>query len=535
MRRIHQFTRRSGLLFLAFLSACGESVSTTTGANETTPEISTDIPLSSQSYSSSEIAPPTSSFSFNATPPPSSSFIGQTVSSSSFIEQIIAYSSFLEEISSSSEITPYSSFNEPPAQSSSSTIVEAIPLPNNGIPYLRITMADTSSMDSVIYSPCTIEIAGNELYEDLSAASAKIRLRGNSTRLWYDKKPYRIKFDAKTSVLGLDANKDWVLLANYRDQSKFMNAIAFDMARYMGNFAFVNANRFVEVEINGDYKGVYQLTEQIEQAKARVNIGTEGILLSLDQDDGPELSPNATNNFYSKIYGMPVAVKYPKNVTTEEIENIAIDFAKLEQAIANNDYDSVQNLLDVESFIDFILLQEITRNVELEAPRSMYLYKDNSGKYHMGPVWDFDGGFGYSWDEDTKEYFTSQTWILGSKNPSKSPYNCIATEKNDWNMCAGTNMRFNDYDGNAIPGFFVNLFANETFLNTYKTRWESLKASILDIVFSKLDSYISQSAQALENDAQRWPPVRRYDTEIQSLKNWLQERIENYSRILDNY
>lgn len=413
--------------------------------------------------------------------------------------------------------------------------VKKIPLPNNGIPYIRITMADTSNMDSAIYSPCTIEIAGNELYEDLSVASAKIRLRGNSTRLWYDKKPYRIKFDAKTSVLGLDANKDWVLLANYRDQSKFMNAIAFDMARYMGNFAFVNANRFVEVEINGDYKGVYQLTEQIEQAKSRVNIGTGGVLLSLDQDDGPELSPNATNNFYSKIYGMPVAVKYPKNATTEQLENIATDFAKLEQAIANNDYDNVQNLLDVESFIDFILLQEITRNVELEAPRSMYLYKDDSGKYHMGPVWDFDGGFGYSWDEDTKEYFTSQTWILGSKNPSKSPYNCIATEKNDWNMCAGTNMRFNDYDGNAIPGFFVNLFANETFLNTYKTRWESLKASILDIVFSKLDSYISQSAQALENDAQRWPPIRRYDVETQSLKNWLTERIEKYSSVLKNY
>lgn len=206
------------------------------------------------------------------------------------------------------------------------------------------------------YVACTVEIAGNGQYEDIAPASARIRQRGNSTRLWYDKKPYRIKLDSKTSILGLPANKDWVLLANYRDQSKFMNAIAFDMARYMGSFPFVNANRFVEVEINGDYMGMYQLTEQIERAASRVDIDTSGVLLSLDMDDGPELSPDAGNNFYSKVYGMPVAVKYPKNISAERLETIAADFATLEQAIVSADYDNVQKLMDMESFIDFILL-----------------------------------------------------------------------------------------------------------------------------------------------------------------------------------
>lgn len=420
-------------------------------------------------------------------------------------------------------------------------------LPNNGIPYISITVKDSTQLSDTlvtgVYYTCVIQVAGNGKYENIAPRSAKIRMRGNSTRLWYPKKPYRIKFDSKVSMLGLSENKDWVLLANYRDQSKFMNAIAFDMAREMGSFKFVNANRFVEVEVNGDYKGVYQLTEQVEQAKTRVNTGTNGVLLALDKDDGPELSPNETNNFYSKIYKMPVAVKYPKNPNAEQLNSIAEDLKKLEQAIASANYDSVQKLLDVNSFIDFILLQEITRNVELEAPRSMFIYKDESGLYRMGPVWDFDGGFGYSWDEATKEYFSSNTFILGSSNPSKSPYNCTAENKDSWGMCNSPNNNrgqlrnfgSNNYDGYAVPGFFVNLFSNEEFLAAYKMRFEQIKSTLLENTFSKLDSYIAETSVALENDAKKWQPVRPYNTEIVSLKNWLTLRLNSYSSILQEY
>lgn len=498
-----------GGLFLVLLSicACGDSVSEApTG---------TEVAATERTTSITPVDFPNSSF-FNS----SSSLWAPQSSSSSQAQQGF----------SSPQMQPTSSslWN---SQTSSSS-VKNIPLPNNGIPYVRIIATDSIDTE---YVACTIEIAGNGQYEDITPAGARIRQRGNSTRLWYDKKPYRIKLDNKTSILGLPANKDWVLLANYRDQSKFMNAIAFDMARYMGSFPFVNANRFVEVEINGDYMGMYQLTEQIERATSRVDIDTSGLLLSLDMDDGPELSPDAGNNFYSKVYGMPVAVKYPKNISAERLETIATDFATLEQAIVSADYDNVQKLMDMESFIDFILLQEITRNVELEAPRSMHLYRDDTGKYHMGPVWDFDGGFGYGWDEDTKEYFTSQSWILGTGNPSKSPYNCTAESKNDWGMCNGTNTRFNNYDGRAVPGFFTNMFANGTFLAAYRARWESHKNGILADAFAKLDAYVSQTAIALENDATRWPPIRRYDTEIQTLKKWLAERADNYSSVLMQY
>lgn len=466
MGYVCNFAKGLALLFSLFLFACGGS--------ETVNFVSPNDLQTTESLSSSFIDIPLSSEKYELSSSSSSEF---SQSSSSSI--IVQSSSSQELVQSSSAVLPS--------------------LPDNGVPYIRITTNDSANVDSA-YVLCSVEIAGNGNYEDLAPATGKIRTRGNSTRLWYPKKPYRIKLDAKTSILGLPANKDWVLLANYRDQSKFMNAVAFDMARYMGSFAFVNANRFVELELNGEYMGVYQLTEQIEHGVSRVNTGVGGILLSLDQDDGPELSPNATNNFYSKIYKLPIAVKYPKNVTATQIDSISLDFAVLEQAIANADYDSLQKLMDVNSFIDFLILQEITHNVELEAPRSMYLYRDYSGMYHMGPVWDFDGGFAYSWDEDAKKYFVDQDWILSK--------------------------------GWVVSGFFINLFANEKFLDAYKARWNALKTGILTDVFAKLDGYMAQTQKALENDAAKWPPIRSYSEEVQSLKSWLTERVNRYESVL---
>ena len=122
--------------------------------------------------------------------------------------------------------------------------------------------------------------------------TGRIRGRGNSTWLWYPKKPYRMKLDEKASILGLAEEKDWVLLANYRDPTHLMNTFVFTAGNELG-LPYTNHSRFVEVTLNGEYIGLYQLTEQVEQGKTRVNVADEGgLLISLDKDDGPELAPN---------------------------------------------------------------------------------------------------------------------------------------------------------------------------------------------------------------------------------------------------
>ena len=140
------------------------------------------------------------------------------------------------------------------------------------------------------YLPCYISLNAQGSFSNYSA-SAQIRGRGNSSWLWYDKKPYRIKLDEKHKLLGLGKAKSWVLLANYRDVTDLMNTFVFELGQWLG-LPYTNHTRYVELFINGDYKGVYQLTEQIQQGSNRVEVSDEkGILVSLDVDDGPGEAP----------------------------------------------------------------------------------------------------------------------------------------------------------------------------------------------------------------------------------------------------
>lgn len=534
------------------LLACGEAG---TGAQEFVSENSSANSSPDQKTDSlyQEIVGKDSSISLE-------NVVEETPSSSSSNTRIGLSSSESIETSSSSEIQNQSS--EIPNQPGLNEVVEL--LPNNGIPYIRIivpdsvALNDTTENGEAVYSEAVIEIAGNGLYGDVPAMAGKVRYRGNSTRLWYPKKPYRIKFNEMVEVLGLAANKDWVLLANYRDQSKFMNAVVFDMARNMGNFKFVNANRFVEVEVNGDYKGIYQLTEQIEQAANRVNIDkATGVLFNMDKDDGPELNTWEHNNFWSSVYKLPMAVKYPKDVTAAALETIQADFAKVEQAVADGDFATFSALMDVATFIDYLIIQEVTRNVELEAPRSTYLYKESAEeKYAFGPIWDYDGGFGYSWNEETFEYFGENSWILSSGNPSKNPFNCIAENMSAWGYCntanngaggrggmggfggfgPGGNVNAGAaWNGYGESGFFTNMFSNEEFLAAYKARWNELKDVLYDYATANLDEYVELCRRALDNDAVRWQPKRSYTTDVVALKSWLQKRIADYSGIVSAY
>ncbi len=380
------------------------------------------------------------------------------------------------------------------------------------LPKISINTQNLSSITSKEeYTNCNITIDGNKHYKDYSG-TARIRGRGNSTWLWYDKKPYRIKLDEKSEILGLDANKDWVLLANYRDPTHLMNAISFRMSEYMG-FKFTNHTRFVEVTLNGDYIGLYQLTEQIEVAKSRVDIDdNEGYLISLDLDDGPSLNPNGNDNFWSKVFSMPVCVKSPKDRTTQQLEVIKTDFAALETAINSYNYEAVDKLLDIQSFIDYLIIQEITYNVELAAPRSVFMYKDKDGKYFMGPVWDFDAGFDFDWNTmyTGHHYFASYKELVLGTDPASQ------------------------IGGYKVPLFFTRMFKNATFTAQYKERWNKISVGLLDEIINYTDKTAIETAGAMERDLERWPINKYYVTEIEKLKNWLTQRFGYLTTVTKN-
>lgn len=372
---------------------------------------------------------------------------------------------------------------------------------------------------------CTISIDHPDDKWDF-AGTGTVRGRGNSTWLWYDKKPYRIKLDEKASILGLAEDKDWVLLANFRDPTCLMNTFVFELGHTMG-LPYTNHTRLVEVTLNGDYIGLYQLTEQVEQGGNRVDVDDAGgVLIALDVDDGPYESPSATDNFWSDVYGMPVCVKFPEDI---DLTGIRKDFAELESAILGirkrtGNIDKVRELLDVQSFIDYLIIQELTYNVELAAPRSMYMHKDKGGKWVMGPLWDFDAGFDFDWGTmyDGHHYFDSYRKLM-----------------------LGTDPIHHGGGNSGVPNFFTDIFRSDEFCEEFIARWEEISPLIMTEVWENTMKYYEAGEAAMTRNSQRWPiyfpsdghPMEEidYHAEIAKMYSWLSSRIDYLSSIFKKY
>lgn len=227
---------------------------------------------------------------------------------------------------------------------------------------------------------------------DVFESAMKIKGRGNST--WsLPKKPYKIKFDEKTSLLGEPADKEWVLLANYTDKTSLRNETAFDMGR-MSKLDYTNRTHFVEVIINGVYNGTYQLAEQLKIAKNRVNVGDEGYLLEIDAKAAAE-----DITFRIDHIGQPINIKDPEVEIGDEAYNYVVQYLqKVDGVLFGENFTDATNgytqYLDVVSFIDWYLINEISKNNDACFYSSCYMNLTREGKLKMGPLWDFDLAFG---------------------------------------------------------------------------------------------------------------------------------------------
>lgn len=376
--------------------------------------------------------------------------------------------------------------------------------------------------DKETWINCHISIDGKGEYSNYSG-TGRIKGRGNSSWLYYKKKPYKFKLDSKSKLLGMEKAKDWNLLSNYRDVTDMMNVFAFETARWMG-MPFTNHTRFVEVFLNGDYVGVYQLTEKVEIGSNRVAIDEEeGVLLSFDLDDGPELSPDATDNFWSEVYGLPMCVKEPEDLPQERMDAIKADFAVLEQAVKAHNYEAVSELMDIPSFISILQLHEFLYNVEIDAPRSLYMYKDKGGKYTFGPVWDWDAAYDFDWSNWTENhtYFSSYKKLIYGKDPVKA---------------TGANFQINK--------FFRDMFGDATFVAQYKQAWNDVSDDIYSRNWEEIQKYIVEMNKgAYARDVARWPlkypswPGGNYvvKDEIQKMSTWLKNRKDYLDGVIANY
>ena len=375
---------------------------------------------------------------------------------------------------------------------------------------------------------------------------AGIEFRGSTSQAdfyflpGYVKKPYGIEIwtdstglkSKKMSLVQMPEESDWVLNASYNDRSFMRDFLAQMIAGRLG--VLNSKTKFIELIINEEYRGVYLLMEKIKQGKNRVPISdlyptenagdslTGGYLLKIDKTSG---SPSASwkSNYTSGITATQKCefqIEYPKyGIITQQQFNYIRDYInsweqKLMTENMNDPNASFRSLMDMPSFVNFFILNEVTRNVD-GYRLSTYLYKDKEskgGKIKMGPAWDFNIAFGNA------DYLNG--WMTNG-----FVYKAM---ENDGGK--------NDYW--QVPFWWNKLIQDASFRKVLATRWKEARTSFLNLttINTTIDSAQVVLKDPLTRNFQKYPLFGKkiwpnyyvgftIADEVSWLKNWIQGRL----------
>lgn len=370
-----------------------------------------------------------------------------------------------------------------------------------------------------------------------------IEIRGQSSQM-FPMKSYSIELrdaagsSVDKSLFGMPKEADWVLYAPYTDKTLMRNFLAYTLSNELGHWAA--HCRFVEVVINGDYKGIYVFMERIKRGSGRVNIAklnttdvsgdavTGGYIFSLDKEPNGWFSsftsPGSTNQNkrqFSYVYPKP------ENIVQAQKDYLKSFVDSFEYALAGRDYqdkiNGVRKFADLNSFIDYFIVNEVSRNVD-GYRLSTYLYKDRNSrdrKIYAGPVWDYDLAF-------------------------RNANYCDGSNTTGWAyqfnfVCPG--------DGaGLIPFWWERLMSDTAFTSDLRCRWKEKRQSTISLTHLNylIDSVVTLTAEARTRHFQRWPILGQYiwpnpqpiattySGEISYLKEWLNNRLNWIDNNLPN-
>lgn len=235
----------------------------------------------------------------------------------------------------------------------------------------------------------TISVSGADHLEwDFKPVSTSIKGRGNTT--WgQPKKPYALKLDKKQEVLGMPKSKRWVLIANFLDNSFMRNAMAFYLSKQF-QMDYTVRGEYVDLVLNGSYQGLYWLGEAIKVDSKRVNIDEDAdYLIEMD------LYYDEAWKFHSSLRNLPYMIKNDDTMSEERLDSLQTEVNALEQLLYPGEGTAPDEIyteiLDVDSWAKFWLINEIMSNDELGHPKSCYFTYDSANQVlKAGPVWDYD-------------------------------------------------------------------------------------------------------------------------------------------------
>ena len=362
----------------------------------------------------------------------------------------------------------------------------------------------------------TVYIISEEGTNLLATTETGVRGRGNASWDQFPKKPYRLKFKSKQSPLGASASaKKWTLISNYSDKSLMRNILAFEASRRIGQ-AYTPYCHPVDVIVNGEYRGCYQLCDQVEAAEGRVP-AKDGYLIEIDAYAWKEVSA-----FWS-WRGTPVTIKHPDedDITDSQRQHIESFFNQMETAALGEDFTDPEKgyrkYLDLESFLRNLLVGDFCGNTDLLW--SVYMYKDaKDGKLYTGPTWDHD----LSFDNDYRSYpvnANNDFIFLFVPSPASDAVRDITRRivKEDpeaKNLLAQYwNQALEEGDLKTLPEYL-----DQTYVLLQESQELNFKR------WNILNSQVHMNFQALGT----------YEAEVNFLKNCLKERLVKFDEYVKN-
>lgn len=418
---------------------------------------------------------------------------------------------------------------------------------SGSLDYLKETKENYESGTTLI-----ITEDGNVEYEGILE---KIHGRGNSS--WYDgtKLPFTIKLPVKMDLFHMGAAKRWVLLANESDRTLLRNYVVQDMASTSG-VQYSPESVFVDFYANGEYQGMYQLSEKVEIDKERVAIAdlekktrevnpskaldifpiigsTEGVkdttpstIRGYEIENNPEDITGgylfAMNMGYSYLEGksgfvsarnQAVDIEGPTYASEEEVSYIANLYQEMEDAIY--DWDGINQTtqkhyyeyMDLNSFAKKYLVEEISMNLDASmGSQYMYKYPDNiSTKIYAGPAWDYDKSLGNGGDGYNEFDLSSSEGLYAAQD---------VTESTIW---------------------YAVFFRPEFHVAVLENYYGNFREHALEAADTKITVWAEQLQDSMIMNAIRWNQygtaeketiLQGYQQEIATLREFITQRID---------
>lgn len=333
------------------------------------------------------------------------------------------------------------------------------------------------------------------------AVLSSTRLRGNVTQQM-PKKPFAVKLDKKHGVLDMPAHKRWVLLANWKDRTLMRNEVAFGIADVFkqtfpnDGMAWNPSGQHVELVYNGVYVGNYYLCEHVKIDGNRLDINDPydaedaysgnpadyGYLLEADDgyDEKWKFTTACYVPFLFKDDGNDAMLTYAANIVRGIEDNLFKN--------TSAGYEAAFAQMDLTSFVDYWLIQELMMNSETKHPKSCYNYLNN-GKMYAGPLWDFDWNTLPTSSTYSEESYSYTTSIL-SKNKA-------------YHKRSGYPTAPNTSDKNYI--WYPMLVKNATFKALAAERWNAVKGAIQAYVDAEIPRVQAAIAKSEAENNKMWP------------------------------